>query len=137
MNDEHRAGKMSLDERLCALESIASVLEWPMPRTRDERLCWEFARVIDGLLTNVARGHGAVEIAIGECLEALSIGDRVFEVGGYCNVPDCARERYGMSASTAAKLMRFAREIRKRPLLYEAVRAGTVSMGQAEAVLPV
>jgi hypothetical protein len=128
---------ISLDDRLRALESIGYLLDAPMPRIRDERLCWEFTRVIDGLLTNVARGRGALEIAIGEGLESLAVGDRVFEVGGYCNVPDCARERYGLPASTAVKMMRFARELRKRPLLREAVRNGRVSISHAEAVLPV
>src|SRR5689334_14541101 len=128
---------ISLDDRLRALESIGYLLDAPMPRIRDERLCWEFTRIIDGLLTNVARGRGALEIAIGEGLESLAVGDRVFEVGGYCNVPDCARERYGLPASTAVKMMRFARELRKRPLLCEAVRNGSVSVSHAEAVLPV
>jgi hypothetical protein len=128
---------ISLEVRLRALESVGYLLDAPMPRIRDERLCWDFTRIIDGLLTNVARGRGALEVAIGEGLESLAVGDRVFEVGGYCNVPDCARERYGLPASTAVKMMRFARELRKRPLLREAVRSGTVSVSQAEAVLPV
>src|ERR671927_309628 len=129
--------KISLDERLQALESVARLLELPLPRGRDQRTCWELSRIVDGVLTNVARGHGALELAIGECLEALAVGDRVFDVGGYCNVPDYARERHGVPASTAVKLMRFSRELRKRPLLRAAVREGEVSVSQAEAVLPV
>jgi hypothetical protein len=129
--------KISLDERLQALESVARVIEWPLPRSRDQRTCWEFSRIVDGVLTNVARGHGALALAIGECLEALAVGDRVFEVGGYCNVPDYARERHGIPASTAVKLLRFSRELRNRPLLRAAVREGKVTVSQAEAVLPV
>src|SRR5690242_5056277 len=109
--------KISLDERLLALESVARLLKFPLPRCRDQRTCWELARIVDGVLTNVARGHGALELAIGECLEALAVGGRVFDVGGYCNVPDYARERHGIPAKTAVKLMRFSRELRKRPLL--------------------
>jgi hypothetical protein len=129
--------KISLDERLQALESLARHIEWPFPRIRDQRTCWELSRIVDGILTNVARGHGALELAIGECLDALAVGDRVFDVGGYCNVSDYARERHGIPASTAVKLMRFSRELRKRPLLRAAVREGKVSVSQAEAVLPV
>jgi HNH endonuclease len=129
--------KISLDDRLQALESVARVIEWPIPRVRDQRTCWELSRIVDGVFTNVARGHGALELAIGECLDALAVGDRVFEVGGYCNVPDYARERHGIPASTAAKLMRFSRELRKRPLLRAAVREGKVTVSQAEAVLSV
>jgi HNH endonuclease len=129
--------KISLDERLQALEPIARLIEWPFPRIRDQRTCWELSRIVDGVLTNVARGHAALELAIGESLEALAVGDRVFEVGGYCNVPDYARERHGIPASTAVKLMRFSRDLRKRPLLRAAVREGNVSISQAEAVLPV
>jgi hypothetical protein len=134
---ENRPRKISLEERLQALEAIARVIEWPVPRIGDQQTWWEMSRVIDGVLTNVARGRGALELAIGECLEALAVGDRVFEVGGYCNVPDYARERLGIPSSTAVRLMRFSRELRKRPLLRATVREGKVGVSQAEAVLPV
>src|SRR5690242_16378663 len=134
---ESDARTISLDQRLRALESVVRLIEWPLPHIRDQRTWWELSRVVDGLLTNVARGRGALELAIGECLEALAVGDRVFELGGYCNVPDYARERHGIPASSAAKLMRFSRELRERPLLRTAVREGKVSVSQAEAVLHV
>ncbi len=38
------------------------MLEWPLPRERDEAVCAEAARVIDRLLAPFARGRGAVEV---------------------------------------------------------------------------
>jgi len=95
-------------------------------RERDEAACNELARLIDALFACVARGHGALEVSIGEVLDALSVGDRVFQLG-YTNIGDYVRERFGLAASTAIKMARFARALRDRPNLREAVRAGEVS----------
>src|SRR5256885_410071 len=125
-----------LDQLLEALRSAAFLLEWPLPRERDEAACNELARLIDALFVCVARGRGALEVSIGEVLDALSVGDRVFQLG-YTNIGDYARERFGLAASTAIKMARFAKALRDRPRLHEAVRAGEVSTRKAEAVMPV
>jgi HNH endonuclease len=115
---------------------VASMFEWPMPRERDEAVCYEAARLIDALLVCVARGQGALDVAIGEGLHALGAGDRVLRLG-YAGIGDYAREKLGIAASTAQKMVRLARALRERPLLRAAVRSGEVSVRQAEAVLPV
>jgi hypothetical protein len=124
------------DGHLEALAAAASILPWPLPRERDEAVCCETVRAVEALLIRVARGVGALDVAIGEALATLSIGDRVLRLG-FSSVGDYARERLGMNASTAEKKVRVARELRGRPLLRLAVRAGEVSISAAEAVLPV
>jgi hypothetical protein len=125
----------TLDARLQRLAKEAVVLPWPFPRVRDERHCYRIARGADLLLVNAARGRGALDVAIGERLAALGVGDRVV-VLGYASVGDYSREELGIAASTAQKKARLARELRSRPLLRAAVRTGEVSIRQAEAVLP-
>jgi hypothetical protein len=126
----------SLKERLEKLGAAAALLQWPLPRERDEGVCHEAVRMIDALLVRIARGRGALDVAIGEGLDALSVGDRVLRLG-YAGIGDYAREQLGIAASSGQKMARFARELRERPLLRAAVRAGEVSMRRAEAVLPV
>jgi len=124
------------DLYLDALAKVAAMLEWPLPRERDEAVCAEAARIVDRLLAPIARGRGAVDIAIGEGLDLLSTGDRVLRLG-YSGIGDYARERLGIAASTARKMARLARELRDRPLVRLAVQSGEMSVRQAEAVLPV
>ena len=92
--------------------------------------------LIDGLLTRVARGHGALEVALGEALAALAEGDRVLRLG-FSNIRDYARERLGIGGSAAERLVGLARELRDRPLLASAVRSGEITVRQAQTVLPV
>jgi len=125
-----------VDPYLDALAKVAAMLEWPLPRERDEAVCAEAARVVDRLLAPFARGRGAVDVAIGEGLDLLSKGDRVLRLG-YSGIGDYARERLGIAASTARKMARLARELRDRPLVRLAVQSGEMSVRQAEAVLPV
>jgi len=110
-------------------------MPWPLPREPDEAVCQQAARVIDALLVRVARGRGAIDVAIGEALDELTVGDRKSRLG-YSNIGDYAREVLGIAASTAYKMGRLARKLRERPLLRAAVRAGEVSIRAAEAVLP-
>ena len=124
------------DLYLDALAKVAAMLEWPLPRERDEAVCAEAARVVDRLLAPIARGRGAVDIAIGEGLDLLSKGDRVLRLG-YSGIGDYARERLGIAASTARKMARLARELRDRPIVRLAVQSGEMSVRKAEAVLPV
>jgi hypothetical protein len=122
-----------------ALEALAHeawVLEPPAPHERKAVLRDEAALLIDRLLTRVARGHGALEVAIGRGLAALAEGDGALRLGFSC-IGDYARERLGIAAGTGTKLARLARELRDRPLLAAAVRHGEVSARKAETVLPV
>lgn len=105
-------------------------------RIPDPAQAVSFVRHLDTLLVALAHGRGALDIAIGERLDALSVGDRAMELGSV-TIGDYARERLGMPASTAQKMARLARGLRDAPLLREAVRSGEVSCRQAEAVLPV
>jgi hypothetical protein len=125
----------SLDARLAALASVASLVEWPLPRERDARACAEFAGVLDKLFAMLARGPGALDVALGEGLHALAACEGALKAGHSGN-GDFAREELGIAASTAQKLERLARELESRPLLRAAVRAGEVSPRHAEAVLP-
>ncbi|MFL5248261.1 MAG: HNH endonuclease, partial [Myxococcales bacterium] len=125
-----------LDAHLDALAKAAAILDWPLPRERDEAVCREVARALDAVLVRVARGRGALDIALGDALEVLGSSAGVFRLG-HSGVGDYARERLGIAASTAQKMVRFARKLRDRPLLRAAVRAGDVTPRAAEAVLPV
>ena len=119
-----------------ALRPVAFIFEWPVKRERDEQLCDEIARLVDTVIVCLAQGRGALDVAIGEALDALSVGDRILQLG-YTNIGDYARERFGIAASTAVKMARFAKTLRARPFLQAAVRSGEVSTRRAEAVLPV
>ena len=114
-----------------ALAAEAWVLEPPPPHERKSVLRDEAAFLLDRLLTSVARGHGALEIAIGRGLSALAEGDNSLRLG-FSSIGDYARERLGIAAGTAQKLARLSRALRERPLLWEAVRRGEVSARKAE-----
>src|SRR3954464_7353345 len=103
----------SHDAHLEALAKAAAILDWPLPRERDEAVCQEAARVIDALLVRVARGRGALDVAVGEALDVLGTGARVLDLGHSC-IGDYAREQLGIAASTAQKMVRFARKLRER-----------------------
>jgi len=122
--------------RLDALAGIAAMFPWPLPRERNEAVRDELAHLVDAVLAPLAKGRGAVEIALGEGLAALKVGGRVVHLG-YSNINDYAREALGINASTAAKMERLARGLRDRPLLREAVRSGRVTPRKAEILLPV
>ena len=61
---------------------------------------------VDRLLVRVARGHGAVDVALGECLAALAAGDRSLRLG-FAGMVDYAREVLGMAGRTALGLSRW------------------------------
>jgi hypothetical protein len=121
------------------LRAIASEA-WPLlPVPPDERkhlLRDEAAFLVDRLLVQVARSSGAIAVAMGECLAALCSGDGPMRLG-YSGIGDYAREALSLAPRTALELAKLARELRERPLLREAVRAGEVSVKKAEAVLQV
>ena len=94
------------------------------------------ARSVDALLVRIARGRGALDIAIGERLDVMRTRGHAARLG-FSTDGEYVRERHGESPSSAQKLRRFSRALRERPLLCAAVRAGQVTRRQAEAVLPV
>ena len=90
-----------LERRLEELTEAAEELGWRLPRTRDPRLAREMAVALDTLLVDVAKGHGALDLAIGDGLLALGTGLRAMHLG-YSNIGDYAREALGLNASTRA-----------------------------------
>src|SRR6266702_2212438 len=119
-----------------AIEAQAFALRQPWSHERRSVLRSETAILLDRLLTRVARSRGARDVAVGERLAALAVGDRVLRLG-FSGIGDYGRERLGMSGRTAQELARLARELRDRPVLAEAVRQGEVSARKAEVVLAV
>src|ERR671926_922620 len=118
-------------------EEIAATawsLALPSREERSSTLYGEAARLIDPLLTRVAHAEGALDIAIGEGLLGLRYRTMLF---GYACIGDYARERLGINANTAAKMMHRARKLREHPHLREAVWLGHVSARKADAILPV
>ncbi len=96
----------------------------------------EAGLLVDRLLIRVARGRGALDIAIGEGLASLAERDRALRLG-FSGIGDYARERLGIAGRTAQVMAQLARELRARPLLAAAVRSGQVSARKATAILAV
>jgi 5-methylcytosine-specific restriction endonuclease McrA len=125
-------GLASLD----ALAAQAFLLEPPSPDEIPHLWREEAAPLVDGLLVRVARGRGALDVAIGEGLAALADGDRALRLG-FSGIGDYARERLGIAGRTAQAMARLARGLRDRPVLRQAVRGGEVSARKAAVLLPV
>jgi hypothetical protein len=125
-----------LDVRLQAVANAAAPLGPRIPRVRDPAIGRWIARAMDALLRNVSSGCGALDVALGEGLDALTVGRRAMDLS-YSNIGDYAREELGINASTAVKMARLARRLRERPALREAVRRGEVSARKAEIIAPV
>jgi hypothetical protein len=121
--------------RLQALAAEA----WPLlPVPPDERkhlLRDEAAKLVDRLLVEVARGSGAIAVAMGEGMASLCSGDGTMRLG-YSGIADYARENLSIAERTALDMMKLARDLRSRPLLREAVRSGEISTEKARAILP-
>ncbi len=96
----------------------------------------EMGALVDGLLVRVARGRGAVDVAVGERLGQLQDGERLLRLG-YAKLADYGREVLGVAGRTAQSMARLSRELRARPLLAAAVRHGEVTPRKAEVVLGV
>ena len=112
---------------------------WRLEVNADHRrglLRGEAARLVDGLLCKVARGRGALALAMGEGLAALSQGGRLLRLGYVC-VGDYAREELGVAGRTAQAMVQLSGALRDRPLLRDAVLRGEVSARKALALLPV
>jgi hypothetical protein len=135
MSDGSANQSTPTDDSLDGLAAAAQALEPPMPHERKWVLRSEAGILLDGLLTRCARGHGALDVAIGDGLAALATGERVIRLG-FSGIGDYARERLGLAAGTAQKMARLARELKERPALREAVWTGEVTARKAEVVLP-
>src|SRR3954465_6672491 len=118
------------------LAAAANELTPPMPHERKGILRSEAGILLDGLLTRCARGHGALDVAIGEGLASLATGERVIRLG-FSGIGDYARERLGIAGRTAQKVAQLARELKERPALRKAVWVGEVTARKAEVVLSV
>jgi hypothetical protein len=87
------------------------------------------------LLAWAGRAAGALDVAIGEGLNALRQGDRLQRLA--CHLDDYAREVLDIGKRSAENLSRLAAALPGRPLLREALRSGRVRIRAAETVLPV
>src|SRR5207248_10649455 len=106
--------------------ALVAAFEAPMPEERRDLLRSEAGVLLDRLLATRARRKAAYDVAIGEYLAAMSVGDRTLTFG-YVGIGDYARERLGLNARTAQKQAKLARDLRERPALREAVWSGEVS----------
>jgi hypothetical protein len=123
----------TLDARLRHIASAASLLEWPLPRVRNEVERLALVRGIESVLVLVARGHGAIDVAIGERLDALSIGDRTL-VLGYAGIGDYARRwELGVGEGGAARRVSGRRRVPDRRVV---VRTAALYYSSAKSVLP-
>ena len=91
---------------------------------------------VERVLARLARLQGAVELAIGDGLAAVTEGSRLISLGFSC-LEDYARERLDIKERRAQAMARLSRELRTRPLLRAALMAGEVRIRHAETVLPV
>lgn len=124
-------GLASLD----VLAAQAFALEPPPPSELKDLMRDEAGLLLDGLLVRVARGRGALDVAIGEGLASLATGDHALRLG--CSgIGDYARERLGIAPRTAQAMARLARELRERPLLRGSSRNWTRRPRCGRAVAP-
>ncbi|MGA8891083.1 MAG: HNH endonuclease signature motif containing protein [Anaeromyxobacteraceae bacterium] len=137
-----RAGEVDGEGRPTDDASLQAMLEELASRAWELEAPWDESGIggggavrVDRLLVRVARGHGAIDVALGECLAALGNGDRTLRLV-FAGLGDYAREVLGMAPRTALALARLARELQDRPLLREAVRAGRVTPRLAQELLP-
>ncbi|HWE25198.1 MAG TPA: HNH endonuclease [Myxococcales bacterium] len=124
------------DANLAELAAAARSIVPPAPHEWGSVLRSEAADPLVALLTRVARGRAALDIAIGEGLLGLREGNRTMRFG-YAGIGDYARERLGIAAGTALKLARRAERLRSVPLLRNAVWLGVISLSKTDAILPV
>jgi len=115
--------------------AVAAALEVPMPEERRDVLRSEGGVLLDRLLATRARRKAAYEVAIGEYLAAMTVGNRTLTFG-HVSLGDYARERLGINARTAQKQAKLARDLRERPELRDAVWSGEVSPCKARIVMP-
>ena len=94
-----------------------------------------FADACEATLASLARVRGATDVAIAEGLDLLRRGDRLSVLA--CHLDDYAREVLDLGRRATEGLARLGRELGKRPLLREALRAGRVRLRAAQTILGV
>lgn len=120
---------------LGAYRSALDLIEVPGPEDRGRILRFEAGVLLDRLAVRLARGRGALDLAIGQKLgELWNVSGELDH--GYSCLEDLAREKLGLSAAFARRLVRLERSLRKRLLLRDAVFSGAVTRRKAEIVLP-
>ncbi|MFT3915255.1 MAG: HNH endonuclease [Anaeromyxobacteraceae bacterium] len=119
---------------LAAYRSALDLIEVPAPTERKFVDREAAALLIDALSVRIARGRGALDLAIGQKLGELWNVSGELDLG-YSQVHDLAREKLGMTASFARRLLRLERNLRERPLLRAALFAGEVTRSKAEVVM--
>src|SRR5438445_8483843 len=124
-----------IDTRFEGVAKAAAPVGSRLPRGRDPVLGGWIAKQMHALLRNITAGHCALDVVIGEGLDALNVGRRAMDLS-YSNIGDYAREELGINASTATKMARLARRLRERPLVREAVRQGKLTARKAEIIAP-
>src|SRR5512138_2936372 len=134
--DERRSPSLPAPAPPESLVGDTWILDPPAPHERRDVLRPEAAALVDGLLARVARGHGALDVALGEILAELVQGDRLLRLGWSC-LGDYARERLDVGETCARELAKLSGALRARPLLREAVRSGDVSARKAQVVVDV
>jgi hypothetical protein len=87
------------------------------------------------LLAWASRARGGIDVAIAEGLHALRKGDHLAELGFHLD--DYAREVLDLGKRAAEGLALLGAELRTRPRLREALRAGRVGLRAAQTVLRV
>jgi hypothetical protein len=88
------------------------------------------------VLAQVARIEAALDLEVGDGLAAMTEGTRLIR-RGFSNLGDYARAVLDIRPRTAQAMARLSRELRARPILRAAVRAGEVRIRSAQTVLPV
>jgi hypothetical protein len=89
----------------------------------------------EAILASMGRARGATDVALAEGLDLLRRGDRLAALG--CHLDDYAREALDLGRRATEGLARLGRELRTRPLLREALRAGRVRLRAAQTILNV
>ncbi|MFL5291416.1 MAG: HNH endonuclease, partial [Myxococcales bacterium] len=119
---------------LDAIAAEAWALVPPAPHERRWVLRSEAGLLLDKLLSRCARGRGALDVAIGEGLAAMAVGDRVVRLG-FSGIGDYAIEELGIARRTAQKLAQLARGLREHPELRALVWTGEITPRKAEILL--
>src|SRR3954468_6204501 len=94
----------------------------------------EAGLLFDKLLSRCARGRGALDVAIGEGLAAMAVGDRVVRLG-FSGIGDSSIQELGIARRTAQKRAQLARGLREHPELRAMVWTGDITPRKAEILL--
>src|SRR5882724_10459982 len=105
-----------IDARLEAVANAAALLGSRLPRVRDPGSGLWMAHGMDTLLRNLSSGCGALDVALGEGLDALTVGRRAMDLK-YSNIGDYAREELNLN-----RIPLLRRALREKRISYEKAR---------------